>query len=121
MAATNRQREDEWRVKVLAAEKAYVASFRAHLRTETARTVPDPIFIAALIGTARLRHVALPDEAWGVPAPMSATGSSKRRSAITTARVAGGYRLSDCEDRLIEISSDRDPDALLIARRRLPG
>src|SRR5580700_4652843 len=50
----------------LLTKNAYRTAFKAHLRIETARTVPQPIFVAALVGTARLRLVALPDEAWAV-------------------------------------------------------
>jgi hypothetical protein len=44
-------------------ERAYVASFRPHLQVQTERAVPSPIFVAALLTVARLRIVALPDEA----------------------------------------------------------
>jgi hypothetical protein len=64
MESTSRQRHDEWRARLLAKEKEHMARFQPHLRTETARTVPKPIFIAALIGTARLRLVELPPETW---------------------------------------------------------
>jgi hypothetical protein len=47
MAATSQQQEDEWRSKVLARETAYRAAFTPHLRTETARAIPEPIFVAA--------------------------------------------------------------------------
>jgi hypothetical protein len=66
MAATNRQREDEARARLLARETAYRTAFKAHLRVETERVIPQPIFVAALFGTARLRHVSLSDEAWVV-------------------------------------------------------
>ena len=52
--STARQQQDEWRAWLLDREKEHITHFRPHLRTETARTVPEPIFIAALIGTARL-------------------------------------------------------------------
>src|ERR1700750_357980 len=68
MKATSRQQQDEWRTRLLANERHYAASFQPHLRTETARTVPEPIFIAAIIGTARLRHVELPPETWELTA-----------------------------------------------------
>jgi hypothetical protein len=66
MAATARQQHDEQRARMVAQESAYAANFRPHLRTETARKVPQPIFVAALIGTARLRCVDLPAETWDV-------------------------------------------------------
>jgi len=68
MEATSRQQQDEWRTRLLAKERHYAASFQPHLRCETARTVPVPIFVAAMIGTARLRHVELPPETWSVSA-----------------------------------------------------
>jgi hypothetical protein len=64
--ATSHQKQDQWRTRLLAEEREYVAHFQPHLRTETARTVPQPIFIAALIGTARFRLVELPAEVWEV-------------------------------------------------------
>jgi hypothetical protein len=62
LLATDRQQHDEGRSRILAREIAYRAAFRPHLRCETTSTVPEPIFVAALIGTARLRLVGLPDE-----------------------------------------------------------
>jgi hypothetical protein len=62
--STSRQRQDEWRASLLAEEKKRMARFRPHLRTETARSVPQPIFIAALIGTARFRLVEVASEIW---------------------------------------------------------
>jgi hypothetical protein len=53
--ATSRQRQDEWRASLLAEEKKHMARFRPHLRTETARTVPQPIFCS---GTDRHGSVA---------------------------------------------------------------
>jgi hypothetical protein len=64
--STARQQQDEWRAWLLDRGKEHIADFRPHLRTETARTVPEPIFIAALIGTARFRLVELPSEVWDV-------------------------------------------------------
>ena len=64
LESTSRQRQDEWRASLLAKEKRHITRFRPHLRTETARTVPQPIFVAALIGTARLRLVEVPSEIW---------------------------------------------------------
>jgi hypothetical protein len=64
MEWTLRQRQDEWRARLLAEEKEYALRFQPHLRTETARIVPEPIFAAAIIGTARLRLVEVPSEIW---------------------------------------------------------
>lgn len=64
MDSTARQRQDEWRARLLIQEKEHAPHFQPHLRTETARTVPEPLFVAAMIGTARLRMVELPAETW---------------------------------------------------------
>lgn len=64
MTATLRQQQDEARARTRDRERAYAARFRPHLRAETERVVPQPIFIAALMTTARLRHVELSDETW---------------------------------------------------------
>jgi hypothetical protein len=66
--ATEWQLRDEHRAQVLARESAYRAAFRPHLRTETARTRPEPLFVAALYTSARLRHVPLPDKVWQLDA-----------------------------------------------------
>ena len=63
LKATARQRHDEARTRMLEHEKAYRASFRPHLQIQTERQVPSPIFVAALLGTERLRIVHLPGEA----------------------------------------------------------
>jgi hypothetical protein len=68
MEATDWQRRDEARARILARETAYGAAFRPHLRTETARTRPEPIFIPALYGVARMRHVPVPAQVWHVGA-----------------------------------------------------
>jgi hypothetical protein len=64
LESTSRQRQDEWRAWLLAEEKEHMARFQPHLRIETARTIPEPIFIAALLGTARFRLVEVPSEIW---------------------------------------------------------
>jgi hypothetical protein len=64
--STSRQRQDEWRARLLAREREHMTRFQPHLRTETARTIPEPIFIAALFGTARFRLVEVPSEIWEV-------------------------------------------------------
>jgi hypothetical protein len=61
LIATARQQHDEARARLLEREGAHRATFRPHLRIETEREVPSPIFVAALIGTARLRIVRIPD------------------------------------------------------------
>jgi hypothetical protein len=66
--ATSRQQQDEWRTRLLAKERHHAASFQPHLRTETARTIPEPIFVAAMIGTARLRHIEVRPETWEMSA-----------------------------------------------------
>jgi len=62
--ATNWQRRDETRSQVRERETAHRQAFRPHLRAETARTRPEPVFVAALLGVARLRHVILPEHVW---------------------------------------------------------
>jgi hypothetical protein len=64
LVATARQQHDEGRTQILERERAYRDRFRPHLRTETERQVPSPIFIAALCTTARLRVVPTPDGTW---------------------------------------------------------
>jgi hypothetical protein len=78
--ATRRQKRDEarldhtlWKIgdamcgkkrcRRVEIERAYLASFRPHIQVQTERVVPSPIFVAALLTVARLRIVALPDEA----------------------------------------------------------
>jgi hypothetical protein len=68
VAATTRQQQGEARALILAREAAYRAAFKPHLRTETTRTIPEPIFIATLLGTARLRHVEVSSEVWNASA-----------------------------------------------------
>jgi len=65
LVATARQQQDEVRAQMLERERAYRDRFRPHLRAETERRVPSPIFVAALFTTARLRLVPTPDEIWG--------------------------------------------------------
>ena len=61
--ATTRQKRDEARGRRAESERAYRASFRPHLQVQTARQVPSPIFVAALLTVARLRIVDLADGA----------------------------------------------------------
>jgi hypothetical protein len=63
VGATTCQKHDEARVRRVESERAYGASFRPHLQVQTERTVPSPIFIAALLTVARLRIIKLPEEA----------------------------------------------------------
>lgn len=44
-------------------ERAYVASFRPHVQVQTERTIPSPIFVAAMLTVSRLRSIPLPDDA----------------------------------------------------------
>ena len=64
LETTAGQQRDEARAQALAREAAYRTVFRPHLRCETARIRPEPLFVAALVGVARLRHVPLPDDTW---------------------------------------------------------
>jgi hypothetical protein len=62
LAATAQELRDEAGMRMVAKEQAYRAAFRPHLQVATARRVPSPIFIAAMLTTARLRCVPLPDD-----------------------------------------------------------
>jgi hypothetical protein len=65
-AATARQQQDEACQRILAGEAAYRTTFRPHLRCETERDIPEPLFIAALLTSARLRLVPVFPETWQV-------------------------------------------------------
>ena len=66
MTATARQQQDEAGQRALARETAYRRSFKAHLRCETERAIPEPLFVAALLTSARLRLVPVCSETWQV-------------------------------------------------------
>ena len=66
--ATARQQHDEQSQRTLAREIAYRTAFRPHLRCESERAIPEPLFVAALLTSARLRLVGLPPETWQVSA-----------------------------------------------------
>jgi hypothetical protein len=68
MAATARQQRDEASQRTLARETAYRTAFQPHLRCETEREIPEPLFIAALMTSARLRLVPVCSETWQVSA-----------------------------------------------------
>ena len=68
VSATARQQQDEASQRILAREVAYRTAFGPHLRCETTRTIPEPLFIAALLGTARLRHVEVSSKIWNASA-----------------------------------------------------
>jgi hypothetical protein len=82
----------------------------------------------------RLAGAPLDEPRWAVldliePAPWSINKTDAIDPALDfwwidddpAERDRGWLRSHNREDRLIEISSDRDPDALMIARKRLPG
>jgi hypothetical protein len=52
MAATARQQQDEASQRTLAREAAYRTAFKPHLRCETERAIPEPLFVAALLTSA---------------------------------------------------------------------
>jgi hypothetical protein len=58
--ATARELDAEAAIRALDAEQRYRTSFRPHLQIQTARRVPSPICVAAMIGIRRLRAVELP-------------------------------------------------------------
>ena len=91
--ASEWQLRDEYRAQVLARESAYRATFRPHLRTETARTRPEPLFISALVGVSRLRHVPLPDNVWSLR-PDERDAEANVQFWSTTARKMGEFRHS---------------------------
>jgi hypothetical protein len=62
LIAAVRQKHFEARARILAREGAHRATFRQHLKVETARRVSSPIVVAALFGVARLRIVPLSDD-----------------------------------------------------------
>jgi hypothetical protein len=64
LVATAWQLHDEACTQTLAREEGYRTAFRPHLQVATERRVPSPIFVAALLGTSRLRIVPLPDDAF---------------------------------------------------------
>jgi len=66
--ATARRQHDEQSQRTLAREIAYRTAFRPHLRCESERAIPEPVFVAALLTSARLRLVGLPPETWQVSA-----------------------------------------------------
>jgi hypothetical protein len=66
--ATARQQQDEAGQRTLVRETAYRRAFQPHLRCETEREIPQPLFIAALLTTARLRVVPVCSETWRVSA-----------------------------------------------------
>ena len=68
MAATARQQHDEASQRTLAREAAYRTAFKPHLRCETERAIPEPLFVAALLTSARLRLVAVSFETWQMSA-----------------------------------------------------
>jgi hypothetical protein len=118
MAATQRQQEDEARSRLLARETAYRTAFKPQLRIETARTVPQPIFVTALVGTARLRLVALPDEVW------CASGDERdrlvkqaiqahyreRRGSVPAFGAIIGYTLVSLPGYLVDFGFPYDPE-----------
>jgi hypothetical protein len=68
ISATTRQQQDEACQRTLARETAYRTAFKPHLRCETGRAIPEPLFVAALLTSARLRLVPVFSEAWQVSA-----------------------------------------------------
>ncbi len=84
LLATARQRHDEARTRILEGERTYRDSFRPHLRVETERQIPSPIFVAALLTTARLRIVRLPDK--------SLTSSEDDQDRIVKEVIVDHYR-----------------------------
>jgi hypothetical protein len=57
--------------------------FEPHLQVETEREVPDPIFLAGMIGIRALRHVPVPDEVW--------TSHEAKRDALVKTAIKKHY------------------------------
>jgi hypothetical protein len=68
MATTAQQQQDEASQRTLVRETAYRTAFKPHLRCETEREIPEPLFVVALLTSARLRLVAVCPETWQVSA-----------------------------------------------------
>jgi len=68
ISATAQQRQDEASRRALNREDAYRTAFKPHLRCETERDIPEPLFVAALLTSARLRLVPVCPETWQVGA-----------------------------------------------------
>jgi hypothetical protein len=68
VSATARQQQDEASQRTLARETAFRTAFQPHLLCETERAIPEPLFVAALLTSARLRLVPVCSETWQVSA-----------------------------------------------------
>jgi hypothetical protein len=68
-------------------KRAYLASFRPHIQVQTERTVPSPIFVAALLTVTRLRVIRLPDTAL--------TANDEARDRIVKSIIFGHWREND--------------------------
>lgn len=64
LAATARQHQAEVDARRVEAERAYYEAFRPYLRVECERTLPQPIFVAAMIGVGKLRIVPVDMRVW---------------------------------------------------------
>jgi hypothetical protein len=84
MAATARQQRDEASQRTLARETAYRTAFQPHLRCETEREIPEPLFIAALMTSARLRLVPVCPKTWHL--------SADERDRLLKQAIQGHYR-----------------------------
>jgi hypothetical protein len=68
-------------------ECAYHTSFKPYLRCETEHDVPQPVFIAAMLGVRNLRVVPLPASTWKVP--------EDQRDQIVKVAIQQHYRHTD--------------------------
>jgi hypothetical protein len=64
LAATAKQHQAEEDERRMEAERAYYEAFRPYLRVECERTVPQPVFVAAMIGVGKLRVVPVDMRVW---------------------------------------------------------
>jgi hypothetical protein len=84
LIAAVRQKHHEARARILVREGAHRATFRPHLRVETARRVSSPIVVAALFGVARLRIVPLSGDRFAA--------GEKARDRVVKAAILQHYR-----------------------------
>lgn len=134
LSATARQQRDEARARVLEREGAHRAAFRPHLWIETDRNVPSPIFVAALLGIARLRVVSLPEDTIGadeesrdraVKAVIVQHYRDSRGQVPAFGHITGYVLMTLCgydgADYGLPFNTDGDPAGSMREVRRLPG
>jgi hypothetical protein len=86
ISATARQQEAEQQRQLIGREEVYRAKFAPHIQVQTERTVPSPIFLAAMMTVERLRRVRLPY--------VVASADRDERNEIVQAAIIKHYRES---------------------------